>query len=177
MATRTYEAFLQIDGGKIKGDSTVKGFEKWIVVEGYSHEIAQARGGQGVGHGGLAGGRPDHQEFKIFKRLDLATPEIAKALNKGAPLAKIELVLRRSADGMKEFMRYTFEDTIIASLRNHLGEAAVGDAGSGEVQDAIPFEEITIRYNKITWDFKLIGNKGDTQGNSKSTYDIGKNEA
>jgi type VI secretion system secreted protein Hcp len=170
---RTYDAYLSIDGNKIKGDSTAEGFKDWIVIEGFSHTIAQARGGQGVGHGGLAGGRPDHSEFKFFKRLDLATAELAKALNKGAPLGKIEFVLRRSADGMKEYMRYTFEDCIISGLRSQIGDPEGGGQGSEETQDPMPFEELTIRYNKITWDFKLLDNKGQQKGQAKSSYNIG----
>lgn len=165
-----YEAYWTLDSKKIKGETQTKGYEQWIAIEGYEQVMTQARGGMAAGHGGLAGGRPDHEDFRIYKRLDASTPDLMKACNTAMPIKKAELVLLRSADKGKVFLKYTFEDVIISSVKSQCNSP---EEDSEERSDPFPAEVVTMRYNKYTIEYTPYGNDGKPGTVAKSTWNIG----
>jgi len=137
-----YDAYLQIDG--IKGDSADSVHKEWIEVESYSHGLAQAIGGSASAEGAHAGGRADHQDFAITKRLDSASPLLALYCCNGKHIPNIKMELCRAMGEKTTFMVYDFRDCIVASY---------SPSGTADSEDPIPMEEISFRYGEIRWSY------------------------
>lgn len=133
-----FDAYWQIEG--IKGDSTDDAHPEWIEVDGFSHLIAQASAGGGSGRGSHAGGKADHGDFLIKKRLDASSPALFLHCSSGKHIPSATLEICRAMGEKTVFMKYTFKDLIISSVR------PTGEAGS---TDTIPGEEVTVRYGEI----------------------------
>ncbi len=133
-----YDMFLKIEG--IEADSTDAAHPKWIEVLSYAHGVSQAPGGTLSAEGALTGGRADHQDFSIVKRLDSASPMLFLKCCTGEHIPRVELELCRATGEKTLFMKYVFDKCIIAS---------VTPSGSGETEDPLPMEEVTFRYSAI----------------------------
>ena len=136
------DMFLQIDG--IKGDSTYDAHKEWIELEAYSHGITQPKGGKPSAQGAHTGGRADHEEFSFSKRLDSASPILAQHVCSGKHIPNIRVELCRAMEAKTVYMAYEFKDSTIAS---------VSQSGSANAGDPTPFEEISIRYAEISWEY------------------------
>lgn len=143
------DMFLRIDG--IKGDSTDSKHKEWVEVESFTHGIVQATGGAGSAQGSHAGGRADHSDFSFVKRLDSASPTLAKYCCTGKHIPKIDFELCRALGEKTCFMKYQFEDSIIASVR---------PSGTAKGTDLIPLEELALRYGVIRWEYTPTDAKG-----------------
>jgi len=154
-----YDMYLQIEG--IKGDSTDDKHKDWIEVTSYSHGVSQPSGASLSAEGAHSGGRADHQDFAITKRLDTASPNLALYCCKGQHIPGIKIELCRALGEKTTFMKYDFKDVIVSS---------VSQCGSADTEDPIPVEEITLRYGEIRWTYTQTditggGKKGaDFQG-------------
>ena len=136
------DMFIKIEG--IKGDSSDSKHKEWIEVESFTHEIKQQTGGATSAQGTHAGGRADHGDFSFVKRLDSATPTIAKYVCDAKPITKIEFELCRAMGDKQCFMKYIFEDSILSHL---------APQGTSKGDDLIPLEEVKIRYGVIKWEY------------------------
>ncbi|MFB3893152.1 MAG: Hcp family type VI secretion system effector [Phycisphaerae bacterium] len=138
-----FDAFLKIDG--IKGDSTDAKHKDWIEINSYSHQISQAAGGAASAQGVQTGGRADHADFVITKRLDAASPNIAKYVCDGKHIPEIKFELCRAMGDKTTFMVYTFKDSVLSSV--------IVGPGESDQADLLPMEQVTIRYGKIKWEY------------------------
>lgn len=136
------DMFIRIDG--IKGDSNDSKHKEWIEVESFTHSITQATGGASSAQGVHTGGRADHADFSFVKRLDSATPTLAKYVCDGKHIPKIDFELCRAMGDKQCFMKYQFEDSIIAGQ---------SPQGTSKGEDLIPLEEIKIRYGVMKWEY------------------------
>ena len=149
-----YDMFLQIDG--VKGDSTDAAHKEWIEVSSYAHKMSQAQGGAASAQGAHLGGRADHEDFVITKRLDSATPALSLFCCNGKHIANAKLEMCRAMGDKTVFMTYTFKDVVIASI---------SPRGSRNSEDLLPFEEVALRYGEVRWAYtqtKADGTKGAT---------------
>jgi type VI secretion system secreted protein Hcp len=137
-----YDMFLKIDG--INGDSSDDAHKQWIEVESFSHRISQPVGGALSAQGVHTGGRADHADFSVVKRLDSASPNLALYCCNGRHIPNIRFELCRAMGDKTVFMVYTFKDVIIAS---------VSPSGSADAEDPIPIEEATFRYGQLNWEY------------------------
>lgn len=137
-----YDMFLRIDG--IQGDSKDAKHQQWIEVNSYSHRISQAPGGALSAQGVHTGGRADHDDFAITKRLDSASPVLLLHCCNGKHIPSADFELCRAMGDKTLFMKYTFRDLIVAS---------VSPSGSASSDDPLPMEEITFRYGSIQWEY------------------------
>ena len=137
-----YDMFLEIDG--VQGDSADDGHKKWIEVESYSHNISQPSGGAMSAQGVHAGGRADHADFTVVKRLDSASPLLAQHCCTGKHIPQIKFELCRAMGEKTVFMVYTFRDVMVASI---------SPTGTADGEDPIPEEEIAFRYGEIQWEY------------------------
>ena len=135
-----YDMFLKIDG--INGDSADEKHKQWIEIVSYSHRISQAIGGAISAQGVHTGGRADHADFALVKRLDSASPTLNVYCCMGKHIPNITFELCRAMGDKTIFMVYTFKDSIVA---------AVSPSGSADADDPLPMEEITFRYGQINW--------------------------
>lgn len=144
-----YDMFLKIDG--IQSDSEDDAHKKWIEVVSYSHRISQPLGGALSAQGVHTGGRADHADFAVTKRLDSATPTLNLYCCTGRHVQNIRFELCRAMGEKTTFMVYTFKDVIVAS---------VSPSGSADTEDPIPMEEVTFRYGQINWEYTPTDIKG-----------------
>lgn len=160
------DMFIQIEG--IKGDSTDSKHKDWIEVLSYDHAITQTTGGAHSAQGAHAGGRADFSDFNFTKRLDAATPVLAKYCADGKSIPKITLELCRATGDKTVFMRYVFEDSIVSSFR---------PAGHAQGADAIPLEAISIRFDAVKYEYIPTDAKGKASAAIKSGWSTVKNAA
>ena len=138
----TFDAYLKIDG--IDGDSTDDKHAKWIEVDAFSHRISQATGGKASAQGSHAGGRADHGDFMIRKRLDSASPKLSVYCCDGTHIPEITMEICRALGDQTVFMKYVFKNSIVSS---------VNASGTSSGDDAIPTEDVTVRYGEINWEY------------------------
>ena len=138
----SYDMFLKIDG--INGDSADDAHQQWIEITSYSHRVYQPVGGAISAQGVHTGGRADHADFAVVKRLDGSSPTLVLHCCMGKHIPNIRFELCRAMGEKTTFMVYTFKDVIVAS---------VGPSGSGDTEDPLPMEEITFRYGQINWEY------------------------
>lgn len=136
------DMYLQIEG--IKGDSTDSKHKEWIEILAYNHGITQATGGSHSAQGTHAGGRADHSDFSIVKRLDSASPILAKFCCDAKPIKNIVFECCRAMGEKTVFMKVTLKDSIVA---------AVQSSGSAKGDDLIPTEQVSFRYGEIHWEY------------------------
>lgn len=137
-----FDMFLEMDG--IKGDSADEGHKKWIEIQGFAHSISQPMGGAVSAQGVHTGGRADHADFMLTKRIDSSSPILALHVCTGKHIPNIRFELCRAMDNKTTFMVVTFKDCIVSS---------VSPAGSADSSDPIPLEELGIRYGQIDWEY------------------------
>ncbi len=148
-----FDAFLQIDG--IQGDSTDEDHLDWIEVDSFHHGVSQPAGGAASAQGVHTGGRADHQDFTITKRMDSASPVLAVYCCNGRHIPNIKLECCRAMGEKTVFMVYTFKDAIVSSVSLH---------GSAESEDPIPMEEVSFRYGSIQWEYTPTDPTGGGKG-------------
>jgi type VI secretion system secreted protein Hcp len=158
-----FAAYCKIDG--IPGDSTVDGKSDYFELTSYSHDVAQAGGGEVSAAGGLTAGRPDHGRFVVTKALDKASPVLAQKCSQGTPIPNIVVELWANLDGQKKFMQYTFSTTMLQSV-----SVAGGSGGADR-----PAETVTFAYAKVKWEFTGYDNSGKKVGQSAGSWDLAKN--
>ena len=162
-----YDMFLQIEG--IEGDSTDAAHTKWIEVESYNHRLSQPSGGSASAQGALTGGRADHQEFTVTKRLDSASPLLALHCCNGQHIPEIKLELCRAMGDKTVFMLYTLKECIVSS---------VVPGGSGDTEDPTPSEDISFRYGEIHWAYTETDptSGGKTGGTHEAAWSVLQNQ-
>ena len=133
-----FDAFMQIQG--IAGDSTDDGHKEWIEIQQFSHDVRQATGGAASAQGSHAGGRADHADFNVVKRLDSSSPNLFMHCCSGRHIPEIVIEMCRALGEKTVFMKYTLKDVIIA---------AVSPSGSTEGADLIPLETVDMRYGEV----------------------------
>jgi type VI secretion system secreted protein Hcp len=143
------DMFLKIDG--IKGDSTDSKHKDWIEVISFDHGIYQATGGSASAQGVHTGGRADHKDFTLIKRLDSASPILAQHVCTGKHIPNIKFELCRALGDKTTFMVYTLKESIVAS---------VAPTGTARSEDLLPTEQITVRYGEINWEYTPTDPKG-----------------
>jgi len=146
-----YAMYLKAEG--IDGDSTDALHDKWIEIVSYSHAISQAPGGSLSGQGSLAGGKADHADFCLTKRLDSASPTLALKCCNGEAIPEVTFELCRATGEKVTFMKYVLKKVIVAS---------VSPSGSGASQDPLPSEDVTLRYGEIYWSYVQTNADGST---------------
>jgi type VI secretion system secreted protein Hcp len=128
--------FLKLDG--IEGESTRKGYEKWIEVIGMDQSTTQS--GSFAGGGGA--GKVKFGEFKIVKLSDKSSPILLLVTAQGKHLRQAVLVFIGS-DGVSNYT-ITLSDVLIT-----------GVATSSECNpNCKTTEQVSINYSKIEWSYK-----------------------
>ncbi len=138
--------FLDIDGGAIKGNATVSGYEDQIVVQSVSYGVSQAgeweEGEQITGRVTMFG------DLNITKVMDNGSPALAHACAMKTQFDKVELNLVAGTDA---YLTVTCEKVIVTGVNV--------DYTTGDTR---PTEQITLSYRKATWRF----------GTATTSYDL-----
>ena len=107
---RADDMFLQL--GDIQGESTARGYERWIDVVSWSWGVTNPTT---VGAGtGLSAGRATLSDLTLMKFADSATPKLIDGSTKGTHFPKATLAVRRASDGW-EYLRIRLEEVMVSS--------------------------------------------------------------
>jgi type VI secretion system secreted protein Hcp len=159
-----YDAFCQVKG--IDGDSTDDKHKNWIEILSYSHGVSQASSVRSSA-GASSGGRTDHQDLSIVKRLDKASPKLFLACCKGDHIAEVKIELCRATGDKQKYMEYKMTDVMISSVR---------PGGSSQGGEEIPLEEVSFNYGKIELTYTATGKDGKAAGDVKANWDVTANK-
>lgn len=163
-AGQTVDLFLRIF--TIPGSSTDASHPQWIDCSSFSQEINSTV--DPCGGAGSGGGTDTVQstigigDFKIVKAIDKATPKLNLAAVTGQHIGNVTLhvaELAQSSGLQIVFYKVFMTDVVVVSTRQ------VTNA-------AVPMEEVSFRYRKITWIFTQIDPvTGRVMGDTKSSWD------
>ena len=142
--------YLDLEGknqGKIEGDCTQKGHEKWILVYAVEHTVEIPRDT----NTGLPTGQRIHRPITITKKTDPATPLLFQACATGEQMKKWVLDYHRINEKGQEELYYqiSLENAIVVSIRHYKPNTL--DEANKQYHD---MEEVSFTYEKITWENK-----------------------
>ncbi|MEN6373256.1 MAG: type VI secretion system tube protein Hcp [Smithella sp.] len=137
-----FDAFVKIDG--ILGESTDDKHKDWIEVLSFSTGVSQPTAGPASTGRGAAAQRANFQDFSVVKTLDKASPKLALACANGTHIKEVTLELCRAGGDKIKYYEIKMEQCLISSYR---------PGGSSQGGEALPLEEVSIDYGKITWTY------------------------
>jgi type VI secretion system secreted protein Hcp len=145
----SFDGYCQIQG--IKGDSSDSAHTDWIEIQAFSHSVTQSTGGAASAQGTHAGGRADHADISIVKRLDSASPALFMHACSAKPIPEIVIELCRAMGDKTVFMKYTMKDAIVSKT---------APSGSTDGEDLIPLEEVSFRYGELHLEYTPTDPRG-----------------
>jgi len=107
-----------------------------------------SRGGTlgGGGGGGGGGGRVDVQDLSFTKHVDQSSVDLSNKCATGEHIPEAEIEITTAGGNNQEYLVITLENCIVESV-SPLGSAS----------DATPTEELTLSYEKASWEYRPIG--------------------
>jgi len=149
--------FIKIDG--LKGESTATGHTDEIKIHSWSWGASQVTSVSGSG--GSGAGKASLAEISIMKDMDMASPELFKALVKGTHIASAVLTAQKSTGDTtgKPYVTITFKEVFVTSQQV---------SGSSEN----PMESVSFSYNEIKIDYSKQGENGALTSTGAVTYNV-----
>ena len=149
----TVHLYLTANGTKIDGDSTIESLERADSIEclSFSDSVRTAR----EASSGLASGERTYEPIRIVKRIDKASPLIAKALCNNEVIEGTFKFFRPNpaGDGTTEhFFTVEIEEGRVGSV-TRISPDTIDPASS----NAPPTEEVSFVFGKIGWTFEPGG--------------------
>jgi type VI secretion system secreted protein Hcp len=155
-----FDSFIKI--GDIPGESTEP--KDWIQVESF-HWGATQPVNMKAGISALTGGGVNLSEFSFVKKVDKASPKLFVSCCKGDPIAKIEFQCQKSVGKPQVYLKYTFENAMISSVR---------PGGSSHGSDDVPLEEVSFAFTKFESVYTPLDEKSNPQGNVSTSFNLAK---
>ncbi|HEY3382761.1 MAG TPA: type VI secretion system tube protein Hcp [Vicinamibacterales bacterium] len=124
------DAFIRFDG--VEGESTHKDHRDWMVVSSFSFDqLARAQGS----------GRVSFHDISVTKRVDKASPALAKAAASGRHFPTATVSVRKAGGGQQEYLVVKLQDIMVSSYRTAGGgnaqtESFVLNASNATVENA-----------------------------------------
>lgn len=146
--------------GKIDGSVDMEERKDTILVTAFDHDIS-------MGSEKLTG-RPtsdaNHGAFVITKEFDKASPKLYKALTKGERFSEVTLKWYRiTPEGKQQhYFTHKLENAIIVSMKPKMENTR------DPAKEAMThMEEVSFRYDKITWTWEPDGIAADASWTGK----------
>ncbi len=157
----TVDGFLELDG--VKGESTDAKHKDKIEIHSFQWGVHSASNMATGGGGGV--GKAVFSDFTVTKKVDLASPVLAKFAATGEHIAKGKVIFRKAGGsaGQQDYQTYDFEKIYVTGL-------AISGGQDGEF-----YETLTLSPTKFKWEYKKQGDKGSLEGNTVVTVDRAKN--
>jgi type VI secretion system secreted protein Hcp len=147
--------FLELaNGGKIDGESTVSslGRENSIECSSFDYGVISPR----EASSGLLTGRRQHRPVEVWKRIDMSTPLLLKALCENDKVVSAELKFFRPAvggEGSEEhYYTVKLEEGYISGIEHKSEDALM----AGELAPPA-MEKVTFFFQDITWTYEVNG--------------------
>ena len=160
-----FDAFMKI--ATVPGESTDDKHKTWIELLSYHWGASQATGGSASMTGAHTGQRVDIQDFSMVHQLDKASPKLFQACCTGEHISDVTVELCKAGGDKQKYMTYKMTDVIVSSVRPG------GSTGGG---DALPLEEVSFRFSKVTLEYIPIDKTGKPQGQIPAGWDLAQNK-
>jgi type VI secretion system secreted protein Hcp len=160
-----FDAFLKLS--TIPGESTDDKHKEWIEILSYSWGASQATGGQASMTGAHSGQRVDISDLSIVHQLDKASPKLFQACCTGEHIPEVKLELCKAGGDKQKYMTYKMTDVLVSSVR---------PGGSSQGGDALPLEEVSVRFSKVQLEYIPIDKTGKPQGTVPAGWDLAANK-
>ncbi|MDX2053551.1 MAG: type VI secretion system tube protein Hcp [Polyangiaceae bacterium] len=143
------DAFLQIEGAEMKGDSKDKDFRDAIEIDSFSFGVQNTGASSpGAGRGRSA---PNFTELSVQKSADSASTYLFMAAANGTLLKSVTLSLKKSGgDKGGVFYKVTLKDAQVASVQTSAAPKG----------DAVPTESVTFSFASIIIEYTAADPKG-----------------
>jgi type VI secretion system secreted protein Hcp len=149
-----FDTFIKL--GTLNGESTRKGFEKWIEIFSFSMGASNPTT-VGAGSGGMSAGKVSVSSFNIMKKTDVSSPTLFSMCCVGDHFPTATVTLNK-ASGDKttalDFLKYEFTEVYIESIQ-WSGSSGGDDTPTESV--SLAFAKVKITYTPQT----TKGGKGD----------------
>ncbi|KPA12320.1 Type VI secretion system effector, Hcp1 [Candidatus Magnetomorum sp. HK-1] len=168
-------AYIRIEGenqglitqGALTQDSVgglwKRGHEDEILIHAFKHKIERPSDP----NSGTLTGLAIHGPLNITKVIDKSSPLLYNALVNGETLTTCEIrCFRTNTNGEQEhFFSINLEDAIVVEIESNMPHCQ-----DPNMKNFIHMEEISFRYQKITWSHEISGTTGmhDWQGPQES---------
>jgi type VI secretion system secreted protein Hcp len=156
-----FDTFLDL--GKIKGESTAKGFEGKIEIFSFSWG-ASSPVTIGSGSGGVSGGKVSISSFNVMKKTDASSADLFKACCVGDHIDTIIVTMRKAGGtaGQEPFLIYTFSTCMVESIQWS------GSSGG----DDSPTESVSFAFGKCDILYKKQDKTGKMAVAGQAVFDI-----
>jgi type VI secretion system secreted protein Hcp len=171
MSLGSFEIFLKLSG--IPGETTDKAHKDEIEVlsfDGAINHVAPPLGGGG------AAGKASFAGVRFRKHLDKASVPLLLACAAGSSIADARFAFRRTGSYKFDFYVVTLETVFVTRIEQRAGVGGqyplsfesldTGDQGMGFV------DEVTLAYEKIHWEYQIMGPKGSIVGTVQGGWDL-----
>lgn len=109
-----YQIFVKIDG--ILGESRDDKHVGWIEAVSFSHSISLPASGTATTGGLRTLGPANHQDFKLVRVLDKASPKLALFCSNGGRIKEVTIELCRATGEKQKFMESNLSDVVVTSV-------------------------------------------------------------
>lgn len=152
--------YLQIQSPTVQGESTVKGYEQWIIVNSFSSAFAASASGTGGGNVTVT-----PSPITISKLLDKSSPTLLLGCHNGQVYGTMTLTFTQFVDNKEtKYYEVKLENVRITSV----SQSSSGDR---------PGEALTLVFNKITWTYYPTTSTGNPGTPVTATWNYAGNPA
>lgn len=156
------DMFLELDGGKIKGESQDATHKGKIDILAWSWGLSQS-GSFHMGGGGGAG-KADFQNMSLTKWVDASSTDLMLYCANGDHFEKGQLIVRKAGKTPLEYLVYDFKNILVTS---------VSTGGSGG-EDRLT-ENVTINFAEVKASYKEQKPDGAAEAAKEFVWKIAEN--
>lgn len=160
-----FDAFFKF--ATVPGESTDDKHKEWIEILSFSWGASQAMGGSSSSTSAQSGQRVDISDFSFVHTLDKASPKLFLACCLGEHIADATLELCKAGGDKQKYMSYKMTDVMVSSVR---------PGGASQGGDALPLEEVSVRFGKVQLEYTLIDKTGKPAGVVPAGWDLSANK-
>ncbi|MEM6933842.1 MAG: type VI secretion system tube protein Hcp [Pseudomonadota bacterium] len=155
--------YMQIEGGKVEGESKDDGHEKWIDILSMSGAVSN-NGTFAMGGGG-GRGRSQLADLSVLVNEGKSSPGLFQACCDGTHFKDATLHFTKSGGAQEVYMKWELTNVLVSSY---------SISGSGE---DVPTDSVTFNFEKIKYTYLEQDEKGKVSVAAEATWDQGKNKA
>jgi type VI secretion system Hcp family effector len=149
----------------IEADSTVKGYEKQIVLTSLNHGVSLEMS-QDASTGGRTKGRSNHGDISCTKGHDISSPKLALYSSNGTVITEVIITgIRQDGDDLIISFIITLKQVLVSSF-------SYGGGADGDLSDSF-----TLSYESITWHFDQQKADSGKGSQNETTWNVAKNAA
>lgn len=156
-----FDAYLKLTG--VDGESTTKGFEKWIGLDSFQWGAHNTTSAVGTGKGA---GRAEISEFSVTKQMDKASPKLFQSCCGGKHYDKASLYLRKAGGGKEAmtYLKFEFAELFLTDVQ--------WSGASGSHGGDTPMEHLNFSFGKVEIAYFPQKADGSPDGQIKAGWDL-----